>query len=390
MKVFLFHLMPYAYLDLDYDQKYKSPWVVLPNTYFDPVKGHELYNRYLDEIEYAEELGFDGVCVNEHHQNAYGIMPSPVVMASALARRTKRVKIAIVGSAFGIREHPLTLAEEHAMIDVITGGRLISGMVRGIGCEYFSTGANPAVSHERFHEAHDLVVQAWTRPGPFAFEGKHYHFEYVNLWPRPYQKPHPQIWVPSQGSFETLAWTAHPDRKYTYLQTYSPFRSVVRFMSGYRAKAREYGYEASPDQLGWLVPIYVADTDQKAIDEARPHIEAFANKFLHIPPEMLLPPGYTSIASLQNMRKHKGNLAVHHTIESLIADEFVMIGSPDTVRRKLLHCQRTVALGNVLALLQFGTLPADLTRRNMDRFAQDVLPALQQSHVEQPELVAAE
>ena len=209
MKVFLFHLMPYAYVDPDYDKEYDTCWVTYPNTKFDPKKGHELYNRYLDELEYAEELGFDGVCVNEHHQNAYGLMPSPVVMASALASKTDRVKIAILGNAFGIRDHPQTLAEEHAMIDCITGGRLISGMVRGLGAEYYSLGANPAFSHERFHEAHDLVIRAWTQDGPFAFEGKHYHFDYVNTWPRPFQQPHPPIWVPSQGSSETIEWAAH-------------------------------------------------------------------------------------------------------------------------------------------------------------------------------------
>jgi alkanesulfonate monooxygenase SsuD/methylene tetrahydromethanopterin reductase-like flavin-dependent oxidoreductase (luciferase family) len=382
--------MPYADLDLNFDQKYRSAWVVLPNTYFDPEKGYQIYNRYLDELEYAEELGFDGLCVNEHHQNAYGLMPSPVVMAASLARRTKRVKIAIVGSAFSLREHPLTLAEEHAMIDCITGGRMISGFVRGIGAEYYSMGSNPVFSHERHQEAHDLIVRAWTEPGPFAFEGKHYHFEYVNLWPRPYQKPHPPIWCPSQGSTETIEWTSHPSRKYTYLQTYSPFRSVVLFMNHYRQKAREYGYTASPDQLGWLVPIYVADTDEQAINEARPHLEAFANKFLRNTPELLIPPGYTSIASLRKIRKHKSSLSRHQTIESMIADEMVIVGSPDTVRKKLLQCQRTVALGNVLALLQFGTLSAELTKRNMERFARDVMPALKESHVEEPELVAAE
>jgi Luciferase-like monooxygenase len=94
MKVFMFHLMPYAHLDMGYKDKYRAAWVVLPNSYFDPVKGHELYNRYLDELELADELGFDGISVNEHHQNAYGLMPSPVVMASALARRTRKAKIA--------------------------------------------------------------------------------------------------------------------------------------------------------------------------------------------------------------------------------------------------------------------------------------------------------
>src|SRR6184192_4779295 len=75
MKVFMFHLMPYAYLDMSFSDKYRSAWVVLPNTYFDPKKGHELYNRYLDELELAAELGFDGISVNEHHQTAYGLMP---------------------------------------------------------------------------------------------------------------------------------------------------------------------------------------------------------------------------------------------------------------------------------------------------------------------------
>src|SRR5262249_17097982 len=151
MKVFMFHLMPYAYLDMNYTDKYRAAWVVLPNSYFDPKKGHELYNRYLDELELAAELGFDGISVNEHHQNAYGLMPSPVVMAAALSRRTKNAKIAILGNAFCLREHPLTLAEEHA--NCITGGRLITGMVRGIGAEYYSMGSNPAFSHPRFQEA---------------------------------------------------------------------------------------------------------------------------------------------------------------------------------------------------------------------------------------------
>ena len=186
----------------------------MPNRNYDPEKGHRLYNRYLDELEYGEELGFDVVAVNEHHQTAYGLMPSPIVTASALARRTKRVKIAILGSALPLRSHPLMVAEEHAMIDVISGGRLITGFVRGIGAEYHTFGVNPTFSHDRFHEAHDLIVRAWTEPGPFSFQGHHYRVRYVNLWPRPYQKPHPPIWIPSQGSKETIDWASHPDRRY--------------------------------------------------------------------------------------------------------------------------------------------------------------------------------
>jgi alkanesulfonate monooxygenase SsuD/methylene tetrahydromethanopterin reductase-like flavin-dependent oxidoreductase (luciferase family) len=379
MKVFVFHLMPYADLDMGYYGKHRAAWVVLPNSYFDPKQGHALYNRYLDELELAAELGFDGISVNEHHQNAYGLMPSPVVMASALARRTKTAKIAILGNAFCLREHPLTLAEEHAMLDCITGGRLISGMVRGIGAEYYSLGANPAFSHARFQEAHDLVVQAWTRPGPFSFEGKFYHFDYVNLWPRPYQQPHPPIWAPSTGSTETIEWAAHPSRRYVYLQAYSPVASVVRYLNYYREAAqRMYGYTARSDQIGWSAPMYVAETDEQARREAAPHIEALFNRLLRLPFEMMFPPGYLSAKSLANMRSHKRSVTgQEHTVDSLIDAGIFLCGSPDTVRKQLTEAHRLLGFQNLLCLLQFATLPADLTEKNIRLFAREVLPALQ-------------
>ncbi len=108
MKVTMFHLMPYACMEMEEWARYRSAWVTFPNAQFDPRKGAALYNRYLDELELAAELGFDGIGVNEHHQNAYGLMPSTVVMAAALARRTSGCRIAILGNAFGLREHPLT------------------------------------------------------------------------------------------------------------------------------------------------------------------------------------------------------------------------------------------------------------------------------------------
>src|SRR5436305_11661720 len=125
--------MPYADLDHAEGRKNGTVWVTLPIRNIDPEKGHKHYNRYLDELEHGHALGFDVLAVNEHHQTAYGLMPSPIVTAAALARRTKRVKIAILGSALPLRAHPMMVAEEHAMIDVISGGRLISGFVRGIG-----------------------------------------------------------------------------------------------------------------------------------------------------------------------------------------------------------------------------------------------------------------
>ena len=377
MKLYMMHLMPYADLDLDYDKTHNSAWITLPNSYYDPKKGAKLYNRYLDELEYADQLGFDGVCVNEHHQNAYGLMPQPGVMAGALARRTKKVKIAILGRALPLLNNPVTVAEEFAMIDNITEGRFIAGFVRGIGAEYHAWSSNPADSHERFHEAHDLIVRAWTEIGPFPFEGKHYQFEYVNLWPRPYQTPRPPIWIPSQGSSETIEWASHPDRRYTYLQTFTPAAMLAKYMQMYKDMAAEHGYEATEDQLGWSVPVYVGETDEIARREAQPHIENFLNKFLRMPKEMLLPPGYLSLKSMIGVMKAKSAIGGKQTIDDVMDKGMFICGSPQTVRQKLEQYQKEIGFGHLLTLLQFGTLPAELTRKNMELFAQEVMPHLQ-------------
>jgi len=377
LKAFMFHLMPYAALDMEERGRHPSAWVTLPNSLYDPKNGHQLYNRYLDELELAAELGFDGVAVNEHHQNAYGLMPSPVVVASSLARRTENCKLAILGNAFALREHPLTLAEEHAMIDCITGGRLITGFVRGIGAEFYSLAANPTLSHERHIEAHDLIIRAWTETGPFAFEGKHYHFEYVNMWPRPYQDPHPPIWCPSLGSTETIEWAAHPDRKYVYAQNYSAFTNVCKFLDQYReVAATQYGYAASSDQIAWTAPVYVAETDEQAVAEATEHMETLFNKFLYLPFEKLFPPGYLSMQSYKRVAAHKKNIMGGAKMETLMETGVVIVGSPETVRRKITECHEVLGFGTFVALLHFGTLPADWTVKNIRLFADEVLPAI--------------
>ena len=376
MNFFFFNLMPYAALDLKERAKYETAWLNLPSRLFDPEKGAKLYHQYIDLYVLADELGYDGIGVNEHHQTAYGMMPSPIVIASILARVTKNVKIAILGSALPLRDHPLTLAEEHAMIDVISGGRVITGFVRGIGAEYHVFGSNPAKSHERFHEAHDLLVQAWRADEPFAFEGKHYHFQYVNLWPKPLQKPHPPIWIPSQGSTETIDWASHPDRKYTYLQTFSPIAQVKRFLDMYREKAEGYGYTAADSQLGWAVPTYVAESDAAALSEAKQHIENFRNMFLKMPMEMLLPPGYLSLGSMQRVMAAKKHLEADTTAEQMIEMGMLLCGSAATVRDRIREYAGALGLGQLLNLLHFGTLPLELAEKNLRLFATEVMEPL--------------
>ena len=133
--------------------------------------------------------------------------------------------------------NPLVIAEEYAMLDNLTRGRFIAGFVRGIGAEYHAMGINPALSQERFAEAHDLIIRAWTEPGPFQYVGKHYQFNYVNPWPRPYQTPHPPIWIPSQGSSSTIKWAAQ--MRYTYAQTLAPIAVVAQILPDVPRRGRE-------------------------------------------------------------------------------------------------------------------------------------------------------
>lgn len=375
MKFYFFHLMPWLHLDPDYDKTYDAAWVTLPNSNYDPKKGHVLYNQYLDQLEMAEGLGFEGICVNEHHQNAYGNMPSPNIMAAALARRTKNIKIAILGNALPLREHPLRVAEELSMLDVITDGRIISGFVRGIGAEYHTFGINPTQSRDRFLEAHDLIIEAWTKDGPFEFSGKYYQSKYVNIWPKPIQQPFPPIWIPSQGSSETVEWAA--ERKYTYLQTFSPAESVKKYLNTYKEIAeKKFNYTSSPDQLGWAMPIYVAKTDEIAVNEAREHMEFFFNKLLRMPTEFFFPPGYLTRQSMKAVMESKKGLTSVKTIENLMDNGSILVGSPKTIVEKLQQFHTDTGFGNLVGIFQFGTLPHEQTIKNLQLFSAEVMPHL--------------
>ena len=193
--------------------------LTVSNETYDAVLGAELYNRYLDEKLYAEEMGFDGLMLNEHHGTPFCMGGAMNVEASILARMTQRAKIVLLGNILPIWDDPLWLVEQLAMIDMISRGRLVSGWVRGTGRESVAHNSPPAYNWERFQEAHEFIVKAWTTPGPFRWEGKHYQYRHVNPWVRPYQKPHPPIWLPGVVSRDSLIWAAEKRIPYIMLAT---------------------------------------------------------------------------------------------------------------------------------------------------------------------------
>ncbi len=372
MQFYYFHLMPWPHLPVDFDRRYQSAWVTLPNRVYDPKRGQRLYNEYLDELEYAEELGFDGLVVNEHHQNAYGTMPSPNLMAAALVRRTRRAKIAILGNAIALRDQPMRVAEEIAMLDVMSGGRIISGFVRGIGCEHLSLGVNPTYSRERFYEAHDLIVRAWTEDGPFCFEGKHFRVRYANIWPRPLQQPHPPVWLPSQGSPETIEFGAQ--HRYPFLTVFTSYTQTRRLLEEYRAAAERNGYHAPPQQLGFAVPTYVAETDAKARRESQAHFEWLFHRGLKIPPHFLVPPGYLSEESLRKFLSAGMRAASELSFAELERDGYILFGSPATVRDRLKEVEKELGVGLFVGGGRIGDMPRHKAIKSAELFAREVMP----------------
>ncbi|HZB32063.1 MAG TPA: LLM class flavin-dependent oxidoreductase [Streptosporangiaceae bacterium] len=374
MKFTYFHLMPYPYLPDDFDEAYSSPSLTFPNKHFDPALGHRLYHRYLDELEYAEQIGFDGIAVNEHHQSAYGLMPSPNIMAAALARRTERSQIMVLGNAIGIRGNPLRVAEEIAMLDHLTGGRVVSGFVRGIGWEYFAHSVNPTRSRDRFNEAHDLIIKAWTSDEMFQWISPNYEYRYVNIWPRPLQQPHPPIYIPAAGSSETIKFVA--ERGYTLMSVYSPARVIRRWFDKYREVAEELGHPPDPEKIAFSVPVYVADTDERAHREARQHVYWLFRKGLKQGPEIVLPPGYMTPSSMRGVLMARNKPLGKMSYEELLDEGQVVVGSPTTVTNRLGELQSELGYGQLIALFALGDMPHERVIGSMDLFAAHVMPAL--------------
>ena len=372
--------MPWPYLPEDFREKYRSVWVDIPNSLYDPVRGHELYNVYLDELEYAEECGFDGIGVNEHHANGYGLMPSPNLMAAALARRTSKSALVVLGNSIALYNPPLRVAEEFAMLDVISGGRLLAGFPVGTSMDTnYCYGQIPALTREKYREAHELIKRAWQEDEPFTFNGRYTQLRYANCWPKPVQSP-PPIFIPGGGSLETYDFCLENDYVYCYL-SFTGYRRAKQLMDGYWERVEEYGKDDSPYRAGFAQTIVVAETDEEAEKEYREHIDYFYNRCLHVYPGFADAPGYRTIKTLkanvtsQMTEQAFGNVS-SMSWQQLIDDGYIIAGSPDTVANQMKELATSLRVGNIFCLIHVGNMPQDKCMRSTKLFADEVIPQL--------------
>jgi alkanesulfonate monooxygenase SsuD/methylene tetrahydromethanopterin reductase-like flavin-dependent oxidoreductase (luciferase family) len=388
MKVFGFDLLPYPeHLDhLKVDGELPYP---LSGKHFRPELAVSNYREHLNAWALMEELGFDGIGFNEHHTSPYGLMTSPNIMAAAASQRLSRMKILIYGNLLPIHE-PLRLAEELAMLDCLTGGRLISGVARGIPREYKAYNVNLADSRARFEEAWEIIKLAWTEE-VFSYEGKFWTYHDVAIWPRPVQQPRPPVWVPVTTSQETMEWAARENAPITpgAVGTLAARQDMVRYYAN--CLARE-GRTITPDHVVTPASVYIADDREQALKEAGPYVLYFFHTLFshgnlynvggqrqsgYVREEGLgwLRPENRDdfLRALQGFRKM--------TPEDLKRNDRLCWGSPAQVRDQLIALAE--ALGSNTLLVQFnqGAMPHEMFMNQIRRFAADVLPHLHRHNV---------
>jgi alkanesulfonate monooxygenase SsuD/methylene tetrahydromethanopterin reductase-like flavin-dependent oxidoreductase (luciferase family) len=378
----MFHLMPYRDLAPDFDRRYKSAYI--DPVWFDvadPDKVGQYYNWTVDEMVHAARAGMHGLCTNQHHQNVYGFMANPSLMGAALAKLTNGLNVAIIqiGSTLPSTSPPTRIAEEYALIDCLSGGRLVAGFPTGLPTDAtISNGVVPVEQRERYREALQLVLKAWQAREVFAWNGKHYQLPMVNLWPRPIQQPHPPIWIPGSGSATTVEFVVDRDDCFCHL-SYFGAKNAETLGDYYWETVARRGRDLNPYRLGFLQLIGVAETDAAA-EEYAPHVEYFFHKLLYTPQYYQAIPGYQDYPSL--VRGLRAPLRERFDLRALKYKDFVergflIAGSAATVRDQLVEGVKRLRIGHLLALLHFGSMPHELCLKNIDLFCRDVLPHLE-------------
>jgi len=374
----------------------------ISNSFFDPKKGAQDYNYYLDENCYAEDLGFDAVALNEHHGTPFCMGGVMNVEAAILARITSKVRIVLVGNPLPVIKNPLRMAEELAEIDMISRGRLVAGWVRGAGSEQFFNHANPAYNRELFEEAHDFVIQAWTRPGPWRYEGKHFNYLYVNPWALPLQKPTPPMWIPGVLSYETVKWCA--EHRYPYIGLGTALGPSCDLWDYYADEAAKVGYEAGSENFGYIIPAFLAETEERAQELGRGF--AFgAGQTAFSRPEHTLPPGYNTKDAISRLARQPGGSWLGISADKLRkqregvdeVDTFqearrkalaqyeasqkayrLVIGTPKSVLPKMKAMLQVLRPGVLVVFNVQGPVSNQDRQTSMRLFAQEVMPQLRE------------
>ncbi len=390
MKVFIFDLLPYGQ---HFDQYKASKYLPypLPKDHYDREVAARTYEEHLRCWEEMDRLGFDGVGLNEHHTTPHGLMNSPNMMAAVGAQRTRRLKFLLLGNLVPLH-NPLRIAEELAMADTLSGGRVLSGFARGVPREYNVYGVPMAESRARFEEAVDIILKAW-QESVFSYDGKFWSYKDIAIWPRPYQQPHPPVYVPFTGSKETIEWAGRHNFNAVIPDHH---RGLTQDIVGYFAKQlAANGRRITPEQICFFTESWVAKDRTAAIEEYSPFYLYFVHTLWHHgsleKASQAKGTGYLSSASYDYIKPENrigagvDREGMQRTtiadIERKIDTGELAWGSPKDVADRLIEGAERMGANTLLINMNAGALTYDLFLEQIRRFGKDVLPRLQAHQV---------
>jgi len=337
-------------------------WPASPAAY-DREAGAEAYRGMIERVECAEALGFDWVSVSEHHYSPRILTPAPIVSAAFIAARVHRIKIALLGPIIP-QSNPVRVAEELAMLDTLSQGRLVAGLLRGTSNESLTYDLNPTESRERTDEGMELVLRAWTEPQPFGWQGRHFRYRTVSIWPRPLQQPHPPTYALGT-SRESCEFAAR--YRIGCGVSYGSFESVGRATRYYREECARHGWQPGPDDIIYRANMVLAETDDEAhaILARQPTTAPFSMRA-----------GVRDAIAKVDARNIAGT-ARPPVVTGALPTSF--IGGPDTVVEQVRRCREEVGAGVLdLSLQPPGSGDPDALLRALELFGKTVLPRIRE------------
>jgi len=372
VRIFTFDFIPYA------KNLKGSLGYPVGRQHFDPEIAAQTYQNHVEQFQLCEELGFDGISLNEHHGSPYGLDNSPNVFLSYIARATSKIKLTMLGNLLPLHAHPLRVAEELAMLDCITRGRIIAGFVRGIPREHLVYSVPLSESSERFEEALDVILNAWTSES-FTHHGRFYNYDNVDMWPRPYQQPRPPVWVAAISEDSTRRLAHRPN--VCLAVNFLPTPGVKKQLAAYREEAAATGRAVTDHDIIYGRHLFVAETQREAEAQCREHVQYYFNNLLEeintaalnmlkaqnpdIDFARLKPPFDYATANMDNLRERG----------------LLLVGTPDRVFEDLMEQYHEVGgFGTLLAMIRMGTMPQEVLTRCLRLIGEELIPKLHGVH----------
>ncbi|MBI3636348.1 MAG: LLM class flavin-dependent oxidoreductase [Candidatus Rokubacteria bacterium] len=328
----------------------------------------EVYADCLAEARLAEDVGFDAVWLAEHHFSAYGLCPSLAVLAGAIARETRRVRIgtAVVVAPFA---HPIRVAEEWAMVDILSNGRLEFGLGRGYQPKEFAgLGVSMERTRERFDECLAIICQAWTQER-MRFDGEFYKIPEIAVFPKPVQKPHPPLWT-AAVSPDTYTLAARRGFKLLTSPAFTPWDIPRKNYDGYRDEwRRAHGTDAGAEIIMNKI-IHVAETSKQArADVVEPIQWFFRTQADLIADTEGVPP-----EQYKFYRRVRENLL--SLTEEQAVDQAAIVGDPEEVADKIRAHHEALGVSYFLGAFSRGGIPNEKVLKSLRLFGEKVIPRL--------------